>query len=1343
MSSILDLYNKEIEENPFLTDDVKQNLLGNSNTIRESLLDPNISVEERDSLLEQRNDLYRNTSSYKDLMKSETQPKVQNEEEIQKAVDSSILKQASEYSQRDAIGFAAKLGATDTYRGIKQLTGVGGFLGVDSVTKEEEKQQVLNQLMKNPDWGGQVRAAYMGGLFVDPAGWLIPFAKARSIGKMAYYGALSGGATSAVSYVDKDMESLVSDGKLTRTEQTMLGIAGGGLIAPVLGGVRNAYKYSRGQDLIPLVEKQIPEAKIKNSYIKVVGDPTRDKVLNRSIGTGKADVKAAPTSGVDPVKNKVVPTIEPDGTKKLKKPGYKPSPLVRNTMALKDLTRKYLYGENSDINRWVNAGNNVGAYSGAVGGASIGWTTAEEDANVLEKLGNVALYTALGIATGQAVPKFIKTASNEHTGDPDSFFDFLGRNFISNYNVKNFEEYVKQRAKFGYQSGHMAGKLLKLVRDDVLKLDVEDRVQIFRMLSGQAKPQEKFKPLTEKIRKEISILSQAMVDEGLIDAETVKKNSDIYLHQMYQLYRKSAGKQTAAEKTLIKQLERTKKEVKLIGDNLRPRGYTLDVSQKQYDDFFSKQTAASHLDKINERMGLTGIFEERGVKAVARPEDFKHKGWEVLGTSKTNPKKITIRWQYTKAQREAMGEIEDAALVVAETGRLLGNNIAAAGFLKDVSSKYALSPKEFRALKKNAGREAGDILDDEYQLISTKDLIETEVKQFGPMAGKYIPKAIYNDMRGVTGMIQKGGGIATLMNDKDWFRYLNKMNSYWKLSKTAYNPVVHTNNFMSNIMLLYLSNSSYGSLAEAFRTMANRKKDKVYEVMKRQGSLDINFIDQEIRDTKHYTNYFNAQAGIYQNINDPITATQKGVSGTVGTAMKLFNRGSAIRRAATFMEDLYRSEDSVYRIAVFRDRLKKSLDGKLEFQRTTGRVLSDDDKKFVKGLLNNTDDADLDLFKTIYKDPKYKNLAEVIDAASVDAKRWFIDYDIQAPAVQVLRRTALPFLAYTYRVIPLIAEAAVKYPHKMAVIAGLGYAADYAVGLATPENEAKERKLMPERHQGKLYGAPFMNPRMVKVPNFRDNQTPTYLDITRWIPGGDVFDVKHGSGILPGIPAPFQPSFGAYGSIINSYQGYDPYRGQPIPGMGAGGWSAFVGNLYREFAPNNPIVPGSYSYNKLFEALSGANPDVDLTDIGFPLNGKTYRETALRDRLPVMQAVAAVFGIKLIPANMEKMQDRARFALDKKLADLMELASISRRKLDRGAMNEKEYKALVKRVERERGKLIDEFNDVLAMPDKDKDVLKSGHFLYHSEQDIIDTNKSIEDFIIELEKENGNWKDGS
>ena len=70
------------------------------------------------------------------------------------------MKQASEYSQRGN-WFCSKIRCTtDTYRGIKQLTGIGGFLGIDSVTKEEEKQQILNQLMQNPDWGEQ-RAAYM------------------------------------------------------------------------------------------------------------------------------------------------------------------------------------------------------------------------------------------------------------------------------------------------------------------------------------------------------------------------------------------------------------------------------------------------------------------------------------------------------------------------------------------------------------------------------------------------------------------------------------------------------------------------------------------------------------------------------------------------------------------------------------------------------------------------------------------------------------------------------------------------------------------------------------------------------------------------------------------------------------------------------------------------------------------------------------------------------------------------------------------------------------------------------------------------------------------------------
>ena len=53
--------------------------------------------------------------------------------------------------------------------------------------------------------------------------------------------------------------------------------------------------------------------------------------------------------------------------------------------------------------------------------------------------------------------------------------------------------------------------------------------------------------------------------------------------------------------------------------------------------------------------------------------------------------------------------------------------------------------------------------------------------------------------------------------------------------------------------------------------------------------------------------------------------------------------------------------------------------------------------------------------------------------AAADAKKWFIDYDINAPFINTLRRFPTPFISYTYRVVPLLAEAAVKRPWKFKI----------------------------------------------------------------------------------------------------------------------------------------------------------------------------------------------------------------------------------------------------------------------------------------------------------------------
>ena len=84
------------------------------------------------------------------------------------------------------------------------------------------------------------------------------------------------------------------------------------------------------------------------------------------------------------------------------------------------------------------------------------------------------------------------------------------------------------------------------------------------------------------------------------------------------------------------------------------------------------------------------------------------------------------------------------------------------------------------------------------------------------------------------------------------------------------------------------------------------------------------------------------------------------------------------------MENLYQLEDGVYRFGIYLDR------------------------KLGKG--------------------------STIEEAALDARKWIIDYDINAPLINFLKRTAVPFISYGYRVIPLLAEAAVLRPHKYVIV---------------------------------------------------------------------------------------------------------------------------------------------------------------------------------------------------------------------------------------------------------------------------------------------------------------------
>ncbi|MAR83211.1 MAG: hypothetical protein CMF55_00235 [Legionellales bacterium] len=136
----------------------------------------------------------------------------------------------------EAMFFAGQLGFTDSVRGITQWAGYRE----DEMAKEQE---LLEQLMNHPEYGGRVTAAYYGGMFADPVGWALPVSRLKHFKTVKDFftkalplGAVGGAAAGAATYIPEGTESLVGDGEMTRAETSGLGAVLGTAGTPIAVG---------------------------------------------------------------------------------------------------------------------------------------------------------------------------------------------------------------------------------------------------------------------------------------------------------------------------------------------------------------------------------------------------------------------------------------------------------------------------------------------------------------------------------------------------------------------------------------------------------------------------------------------------------------------------------------------------------------------------------------------------------------------------------------------------------------------------------------------------------------------------------------------------------------------------------------------------------------------------------------------------------------------------------------------------------------------------------------------------------------------------------------------------
>jgi hypothetical protein len=109
----------------------------------------------------------------------------------------------------------------------------------------------------------------------------------------------------------------------------------------------------------------------------------------------------------------------------------------------------------------------------------------------------------------------------------------------------------------------------------------------------------------------------------------------------------------------------------------------------------------------------------------------------------------------------------------------------------------------------------------------------------------------------------------------------------------------------------------------------------------------------------------------------------------------------------------------------------------------------------------------------------------------------------------------------------------------------------------------------------------------IRMP-FNVEGKPAFMDVTRRVPLGDLFDVNNQTNGLP-VPAPLMPSHPLLTMTAAIAWNVDTFSGKDLVKKSDTAWEAAqtrAGYVYKQLTPNAPFVPGSFNFNKLMDSAA-------------------------------------------------------------------------------------------------------------------------------------------------------------
>jgi hypothetical protein len=670
-----------------------------------------------------------------------------------------------------------------------------------------------------------------------------------------------------------------------------------------------------------------------------------------------------------------------------------------------------------------------------------------------------------------------------------------------------------------------------------------------------------------ELKRTIDTMGKEAVRLGQLDTDTFERHSMAYLHRSYRKWELEVGD---AEK-------RTRaKAIKVLGDQYKGRGMTdlptMDAIKNAAPDWWNRKIQAGKADK--QLRGQKFIrFERRGNRGegagtlpgmegsdqlgrlrevhywpVNEPVPAKyaewHNGeiWEVRGVKGG---RLVVWRDFTSAEREKMGEIDEVRFAVAKTLHKMTHDLEVGRFFEWLAANQALPEAKLpRSAKVVEARESmmSTFTANDWVQVPDANIPGTRVKRYGRLAGLYVPGPVWNDVRQIANVKFNplGEHYAAIL-------------SAWKVSKTALSPAVHLNNVMANFVMADWHDVSWHDTLDALGVLVNQgdaANRKILERFEDAGGTQGMYVLSEIQRDQ--------LAPLIDQLRKEVGMAD--ADGQIGAAsiiqaMTQLRFGDALQqvgftkagrlsaKAIGKVMEIYNSEDTVFRLAAF---MKAKRQGASDIE--AGRA----------------------------------------------ARKSFLDYQINAPWIQMLRQTAFPFLAFTYRAIPMLLNVIEKKPWKLMKL-GLFLGAINAIGYAmSGGDEDKERRLLPEEKAGRVMGG--VAPKLVRMPWNHEmvdrggNKTtaPVFLDIRRFIPLGDIVDLGQTHSAVPILPLalPGGPLAVLAELVANKSQ----FTGKDITqetdtGMEKAG--KVFDHLYKAFAPNLVGLPGTYATKAVADAGSG------------------------------------------------------------------------------------------------------------------------------------------------------------